>query len=162
MVPKRIIRTGLFLAVVLSVSACAGLFRNYGSSNPSREVTEAFTNYEVNGNFRYYVSGTRLFPSAIMALNRSYRLDPENQALWEEVQMTPEKMKEIIRDMGSYLLAGFLEGYQLLDDRGRPIGVWFSPMEKAPTLVRMQEDGTVRIDTPSWHDSRFEGSPNDP
>jgi hypothetical protein len=35
----------------------------------------------------------------------------------------------------------------MLDDKGRRIGVWYSILT-APTFVRMQEEGTVRIDTP--------------
>ncbi len=33
------------------------------------------------------------------------------------------------------------------DDKGRPIGVWYSILT-ARTFLRMQENGTVRIDTP--------------
>ncbi len=33
------------------------------------------------------------------------------------------------------------------DNNGRPIGVWYSLL-RARTFLRMQENGTVRIDTP--------------
>jgi hypothetical protein len=38
-------------------------------------------------------------------------------------------------------------GFELSDDKGRPIGVWYSIL-KARTFLHMQENGTVRIDTP--------------
>lgn len=62
--------------------------------------------------------------------------------------MTPAKMKEIVLDMNSRRLVYLLKGFELLDNNDRRIGVWYSSVE-APTLLRMQEDGTVRIDTPS-------------
>ena len=63
--------------------------------------------------------------------------------------MTPEKMKEIVEGMNTKALTHreYQKGFELLDNNGRPIGVWYSLM-RARTFVRMQEDGTVRIDTP--------------
>jgi hypothetical protein len=82
-----------------------------------------------------------------MGLHRDYRLDPET--LWKEVAMTPARMKEIVEDMktkaAEYRL--FQYGFEMSDDKGRPIGVWYSILS-ARTFLRMQEDGTVRIDTP--------------
>ena len=143
---KRCIRVCLLLVACLSLLACTGMLRNYGRFNPSNEVYQAITSYQVNDDFRYYISGSNLRPNALMGLSRSYRLDPAT--LWREVQMTPAKMKEIVLDMNSRRLVYLLKGFELLDNNDRRIGVWYSSVE-APTLLRMQEDGTVRIDTPS-------------
>ena len=82
-----------------------------------------------------------------MGLHRDYRLDPET--LWKEVAMTPEKMKEIVDNIHTKAAeyGQFPTGYEMTDDKGRPIGVWYSMMT-ARTFLRMQENGTVRIDTP--------------
>ena len=82
-----------------------------------------------------------------MGLHRDYRLDP--RTLWKEVTMTPEKMKEIVQSLQTKAWDyGLLQhGFDISDDKGRRIGVWYSILT-APTFVRMQEDGTVRIDTP--------------
>ncbi len=66
-------------------------------SIPSKEMTRAFESYQVNADFRYYISGSDLYPNALMGLHRDYRLDPET--LWKEVTMTPTKMKEIVENM---------------------------------------------------------------
>ena len=138
----------LVIAVCLILTACAGqLFRNYGRIDSSRQATEAFERYEVNPNFRYYISGSNLFPNALMGLDRRYRLDPET--LWKEVAMTPERMKGIVRHMQTKA-SEFLQyqhGFEIKDNEGRPIGVWYSILE-ARTSVRMNQDGTVRINTP--------------
>ena len=144
----RNVRFYLLLAVCLSTMACTGtLFRNYGRINPSNETTRAFESYQVNAEFRYYISGSDLYPNALMGLHRDYRLDPET--LWKEVTMTPAKMKEIVEYMktkaAEYRL--FQYGFEMSDDKGRPIGVWYSILT-ARTFLRMQENGTVRIDTP--------------
>ena len=144
---RRCVCGCLFMALCLSVLACAGMFANYGRFNPSDEVYQAFVTFQVNKDFRYYISGSDLHPNAFMGLSRSYQLDP--RTLWREVQMTPEKMKEIVEGMNAKASSQreYLKGFDLLDNNGRPIGVWYSLM-RAQTFVRAQEDGTVRIDTP--------------
>ena len=142
---RRCIHICLFLAGCLSVLACAGIFRNYGRFNPSDDVKRAFSNYQVNEDFRYYISGSDLYPNTLMGLSRSYRLDP--RTLWREVPMTMEKMKEIVQHMNTRDMIRPLMGFELLDNNDRPIGVWYSLVE-AKTFLRIQEDGTVRIDTP--------------
>jgi hypothetical protein len=144
----RNIRLYLLLASCLSIMACTGtLFKNYGRIDPSREATQAFESYRVNAEFRYFTSGPLVYPNALIGLHRDYRLDP--RTLWKEETMTPERMKEIVQFMQMKALEyrAVLHGFDMLDDKGRQIGVWYSIMT-APTLVRMQEDGTVRIDTP--------------
>lgn len=138
----------LCLAASLGTMACAGpLFQSYGRIDPSSEVTRAFEKHQVNEAYRYYISGSDVYPNALMGLHRDYRLDP--RTLWKEVKMTPERMKEIVEYMqmkaGEYRLFQF--GFGISDNKDRPIGVWYSILA-AKTFVRMQEDGTVRIDTP--------------
>ena len=144
----RSIRLYLLPALCLSIMACAGaLLKNYGRIDPSREATQAFESYQVNTEFRYFTSGPLVYPHALMGLHRDYRLDP--RTLWKEETMTPARMKEIVQSMQSKAWDYNLiqHGFDISDDKGRRIGLWYSIMT-APTLVRMQEDGTVRIDTP--------------
>jgi len=145
---KKIGRLCLVLTLALSVAACASLFPNYGAINPKHEVTQAFEGYRVNGEYRYYVSGGLLYPNALMGLHKDYRLDP--RTLWKEAPgMTAAKMQEIVDYMKSKASRHnlFLFGFEMSDNKGRPIGVWYSVLW-ARTLLRMNEDGTVRIDTP--------------
>ncbi len=144
---RRCVRVCLLLAVCLSTLACAGMFKNYGRFNPSDEVMQAFATFQVNKDFRYYITGPDLNPNALMGLHRSYQLDPSS--LWREVQMTPAKMKEIVEGMNTKALTQheFQKGFELLDNNGRPIGVWYS-LVRARTFLQIQADGTVRIDTP--------------
>ena len=145
---KRIGRLSLVLVLCAGVAACASLFRNYGAINPSNEVTQAFEGYQVNSEFRYYVSGGLTYPNALMGLHKDYRLDP--RTLWKEVRgMTTEKMQEIVDHMKTKASQRNMVqfGFEMSDNKGRPIGVWYSLL-KARTFLRMNDDGTVRIDTP--------------
>jgi hypothetical protein len=145
---KRCVRGCLFVAWCLSALACASMSGNYGRFNPSDQVYQAFTTFQVNKDFRYYISGPDLNPNALMGLHRSYHLDPES--LWREVQMTPEKMKEIVQGMDAKasMQNEYQKGFELVDNNGRPIGVWYS-LVRARTFLRIGDDGTVRIDTPA-------------
>ncbi len=145
---KRIGRLCLVLMLCLSATACASLFRNYGTIYIKGEVTQAFEAYRVNSEYRYYVSGGLMYPNALMGLHRDYRLDP--RTLWKEVPgMTTARMKEIVDDMKTKATQHhmFQYGFEMSDNKGRPIGVWYSVLW-ARTFLRMNEDGTVRIDTP--------------
>ncbi len=138
----------LLLMAGLSTVACAGrLFGTYGLINPSAEATRAFENYSVNPTYRYYISGSDVYPNALIGLSRDYHLAPDT--LWKKVEMTPKVMKELIDNMKARAsqLVQFPTGFNLVDDRGRVIGVWYSIIT-ARTFIQMEKDGLVRIDTP--------------
>ena len=148
-------RIGFFYSIMIlmlcsSIAACSGsLFRNYGRIDPDGEVAQAVEGYRVNSELRYYVSGADLYPNALMGLNKEHRLDPST--LWKEAPgMTTAKLREIVDNMKTKasLHNVFQYGFEMSDGKGRPIGIWYSVLW-APTLVRMNEDGTVRIDTPA-------------
>jgi hypothetical protein len=147
MKPAPITRLFPVLFLCLTLASCTGLFKNYGQINPSSETTGAFEKYMVNPQYRYYISGSDLYPNALMGLHRDYRLDPST--LWKEVEMTPERMKETVLHMKTkaFELMQFPHGFDILDNNGRPIGVWYSILT-ARTYVRMEDNGTVMIDTP--------------
>ena len=63
--------------------------------------------------------------------------------------MNQNLMKEIVDHMkarASQLLQ-FPKGFNLVDDKGRVIGAWYSIIT-ARTFLQMKNDGIVRIDTP--------------
>ena len=144
----RHVRSCLLLMAGLMIIACAGrLVGTYGQIDPSNEATLAFESYSVNPAYRYYVSGSDLYPNALIGLSRDYHLD--SATLWKGVEMTPKLMKEIVDRMKARAsqLMQFPKGFNLVDDKGRVIGVWYS-LITARTFVQVKKDGIVRIDTP--------------
>ncbi len=143
----RSLHLTLVLYLCLGTVACAALFGHYGRFIPSEEVAKELEGYQVNPDYRYYISGPDMNPNALMGLDRKYHLDPAT--LWREVDMSPPRMQEIVEGMKTKAseLETVLSGFTLTDYNGRTIGVWYSLM-KARTFLRMNDDGTVRIDTP--------------
>ena len=145
---RRNVLFGLLLVAGISTIACAGrLIGTHGQINSSRDVTLAFESYSVNPTYRYYISGSDVYPNALIGISRDYHLDPET--LWKEVEMTPKAMKEIVDHMKAkaFQVMQFPQGFNLVDDKGRVIGAWYSIIA-ARTFVQMEKDGMVRIDTP--------------
>ena len=127
--------------------SCAALLQDYGGISPSETAKGDFERFAVNGSFRYYVSGSDLYPNAILGLRTEERLDPKT--LWREVVMTPVAMKDFVEGMNTraFNLGLYLYGFELTVPDGRPVGVWYS-IPQARTMLRVNADGTLWIETP--------------
>ncbi|MDA8124566.1 MAG: hypothetical protein M0009_05185 [Deltaproteobacteria bacterium] len=144
---KKTVFLCLLLVLYLGAAACTASFKNYGRFVLSDEAGRAFDQYRVNEELRYYISGPDLFPNALLGLHRSYRLSPG--ALWREVAMDPRRMQEIIEHMKTqaFRFGLFPNSYVLVDNRDRPVGVWYS-IREAQTHLLTEADGTLSIPTP--------------
>jgi hypothetical protein len=133
--------------LLLGMISCSGLIGNYGLINPSAGVTGDFESFRINPDLDYYISGSDLYPNAVMGLRRDLHLHP--QTLWKKVAMTPEKMEEIVGYMKAKVaeLGLYLQGFELITPDGAPVGVWYS-IPPARTLLRVNEDKTLWIETP--------------
>jgi len=151
---------GIILALLITVvQGCAGLrTQDYGRFSPDRETTQAFENYQINPEMNYYVSGSDVYPNALMGLDKHYVLD---SSLWKGVNMTPEMMKEIVSNMKQKVSTIYqtLFGFVLLDPQGKPIGVWYSIMS-ATTSFKIKEDNHVVVITPNINIyEKYDGHP---
>jgi hypothetical protein len=121
---------------------------NYGKITPNMEVTNAFETYQINTEYNYYISGSDIYPNAIIGLDKAYTLESD---LWKKVEMTPKRFRELVTDMkdkaGTVHLGMPLYGFVMLDDKGNQIGVWYSILE-AKTFLRMKDNRRVIIYTP--------------
>jgi hypothetical protein len=145
---RRILVVSVLLLLGLNFIACSGsLFRNYGRILPSEEADRDMEGGVFRPEIRYYISGSDLYPNALIGLHRDYRLNPET--LWKEVAMTPGKLREIVGFMKTraYEFRQFPRGFDLIDTEGKKVGFWYS-IFTARTFIRFEEDGTVMIVTP--------------
>lgn len=143
----KILVLSVLLILGLNIIACSGSLRNYGRILPSDDADRELEGSVVRPELRYYISGSDLYPNALIGLHRDYRLDRET--LWKEVAMTPAKLRETVyfmkakaREYGQYP-----HGFDLLDGEGKKAGFWYS-IFTARTFLRFDEDGTVMILTP--------------
>jgi hypothetical protein len=81
------------LIVLPSVACTSSLFKNYGKITPDRDASKAFESYQINPNYNYYISGSDVYPNAIMGLDKAYKLESD---LWKQVDMTPQKLRELV------------------------------------------------------------------
>ena len=131
---------------ILSSAGCKSLYKDYGTIVPNKEVTQAFEIYQIDPDLNYYISGPDMFPNAIMGLNKAYTLDND---LWKKIEMTPEVFRNLVGNMQTRAseLSRFQHGFAILDDKGRQIGIWYSPLD-AGAVIKIQDERTVIIHTP--------------
>jgi hypothetical protein len=139
------------IACAAFISCAAGtvaLNKNWGKITPDSNVRNSFEKYEVNADLNYYISGSDVYPNAILGLNKSYTLD---STLWKKVELTEATLQELVTDMKSRAI-NFGQGqfgFAVLDDQGKQIGVWYSILAAA-TSIQMKEDKKVMIYTPDY------------
>ena len=139
------------IMILLPCVGCATMaFKNYGSIVPDGRVMEAFDKFQVNPKYDYFYSGSEVYPSAVIGLDKAYALDSD---LWKKVDMTPAKLREIVMSMkdkaATVNFKAPLHGFAILDDKGKQIGVWYSIIEATTnSSVSMKDSKTVLIDTP--------------
>lgn len=139
----------LCLTVCAAFISCAAgntALKNWGKIVPDSEVKKQFETYQVNPNLNYYISGSDVYPNAILGLNKEYTLV---STLWKQVEMTPAMLRTIVTDMKFRALNVYLSqfGFAVLDNRGKQIGVWYSLLS-ATAPVHMKENKEVIIYTP--------------
>ena len=142
-----IIVTGAAIAAVLILLLWRLSSGAYGKLSPSSEVTLSYKSYHVDPDSNYYISGSDDFPNAVIGIDKSVTLDSD---LWKGINPTPESMKSLIGNMSLRAAekTQSLQGYDILDDKGRKIGSWFSP-PGMDVMIKSSKEGGVMITTPS-------------
>ena len=133
--------------LILSSFGCAGLHSgSYGKIRPDKKVTQSFETYQVNPDLNYYISGSDIYPHAIIGINKSHTLKSE---LWKKRGFTPETLKNLVEDV-QFRVMEFYEtphGFDILDNAGNDIGDWYS-IFSATTTIKIEEDQSVIVITP--------------
>jgi hypothetical protein len=145
----KIVMMAAVISVMLSIGSSNAMaqLKGYGSILPSNEVTQTFERHQINPDLDYYFSGPEESPDVIIGVNKTYSLD---STLWTKIAVTPEALQEAISSMQSLASEEevALHGFTILDDKGIPIGVWYSPLDNA-TYVKIENEKTFFIQTPS-------------
>jgi hypothetical protein len=140
----------------LSCSASRGmLVKNWGKIMPNDQVKKDFESYQVSPDMNYFISGSDVYPNAILGLDKAYILD---STLWKKVDLNQASLKELVTYMKNRAIGfgQFQFGFAVLDDQGKQIGVWYSLLS-ASTGVKMKGDNKVMIYTPDQNTyERFE------
>ncbi len=141
----------IICAALISCAAGNTIFtNNWGKIVPDNEVTKIFETYQVSADLNYYISGSDVYPNAILGLNKAYILD---STLWKKIELTEAMLQVIVTDMRARVMnSGHNQfGFVVLDNRGKQIGIWYSILS-ATAPVHMKDNNRVIIYTP-YHDS---------
>jgi len=130
--------------LILGLAGCAGAGMQR-SFQPDRDVDRSFERFEFRQDMNYYSSGSDSHPNALLGLKKEYILV---SGLWKNVG-NARTLKEMVQGMqkktSEYVLS--LHGFQMLDNSGRPIGIWYSILSAKASLI-MKEDNRVLVFTP--------------
>ena len=118
----------------------------YGSLRPSLETTASYVAFRVNPEMAYYLSGSDVYPNAIIGINRSWTLDTD---LWKPLAMDSNTLKGLIENMKAVGLgSGIIPyGYEIFDDRTGKIGDWFS-LPGQNVTVWLRGENRFQLSTP--------------
>lgn len=133
----------IFFTVFLIMGFSGG---RYGNISPDGQVTKDFDAFKIDPGMNYYYSGPDLFPNALIGLKKRYVLDSD---LWKSFKPTPKSFRDMILHMQEKArdYREFQHGFIMYDDKGRPIGIWYSIL-KARTFTQMGEGNKVIVYTP--------------
>ena len=142
----------IFGAVLLLAGCSTVMFKNWGSIRPDTDATNDFEKFQINANLNYYISGSDVYPTSILGLNKAYTLDTD---LWKKIEMTPEIFSELVTNMRTRSIqccGQTMHGFYIFDNKNNKIGVWYS-LISGSIVVQMKEDSKVIIFPPRDDDS---------
>ena len=107
------------LAAVAILAVFSGCSANYGRLEINNAVEQAFRNYEMLDDYRYYYSGRENKPSAIIGIDPAFQFSSK---YWTAIE--PLQIRTMVGRM--FPDYGFLYGAYILAPDGRKAGVWYS------------------------------------
>jgi hypothetical protein len=114
----------------------------YGKIKRDRNVNHIFQTYEVLQDHEYYTTGQSNIPSAIIGIQKKYKLRPGE---WQQVELTTPLLRSWVSRMDN--IYGYPPyGSVILDDNDDPIGIWYS--SKQWTTVIIEENNEIAILAP--------------
>jgi hypothetical protein len=118
----------------------------YGKLRPSSEAAAAWETFRIDPEKNYYLSGSDVYPSALLGLDKTWTLETE---LWKRREMTVEEMRELVGNMRARALeqGTLMHGFDILDEKERKIGEWYS-LPGMSIVIRPMGENRVSITTP--------------
>lgn len=141
----KLSRWQLLCLLVMVLSGCATMTRDFGKIVPDNRVTKDFDMHQMDPDMNYYFSGSEIYPNAIIGLKKKYVLDND---LWKPIKPNPQAFTRMVSDMQYIARYIKLQGFIMESPSGDAIGVWYSRLE-AKMSVRMDKDNKIVVFTPN-------------
>jgi hypothetical protein len=133
----------LLLTILAILTGCTA--GNYGRLESNKDVTRKFEDYQILPNHKYYYRGTYNSPIAIAGIDTNYQL---NLSLWVPIDPKSKNFRTLI-DKVSIIASGSTArawGFNILDQAGNVVGVWYSPSRGA--TVKVDENNQIVMLSP--------------
>lgn len=140
---SRSVVVTLIIIMTIGAAGCANM-QGFGKFVPDSKAKAAFETFQINPAYRYYITGSDLFPVAILALNQSYTMGND---LWKELQLTPDSMNEMVTFMQFKLMERCHQsqsGFLVIDHQGRQIGILYSYIGVG-IAFKVDDNGVVKM-----------------
>jgi hypothetical protein len=126
------------LIIIVVLGGCS--MANYGQLKSDKEVTQAFENYQILPNLKYYYRGTYSRPIAIAGIKENYELD---SSLWVKIDPHSKDFRALIEKVSLQGTGSIANpwGFVILDPSGREAGVWYSAIRAA--AVEIKDNGQI-------------------
>ena len=147
--------TAVFLVICLAgLSGCSGTYGRMAGQSGSRgtygrlvinpSVKALFQRNEVLSDHQYFYTESSAQPRVIIGLHKDYTLQSDS---WHPAKVTPERLKRWMdweQDFRQKYMGR--NGSDILDKKGRKIGVWYAlKNDRDWGVVQMIDDKTVNI-----------------
>ena len=139
----------VLLLLALSGVAVTGCItcQECGSLKRSNEITSLFLKGEIVSGYTYYYNGPEQRPSAVMAIDSSYRVTAQ---FWKPVEPAGDELSKWLRSALNWKGTGQLNkhGAAILNPEGVQIGIFYSKYDKLVT--KFLGDREVQVYPPSY------------
>lgn len=124
--------------VIMVLGGCS--MANYGQLKSDKEITQAFENYQILPNLKYYYRGTYSRPIAIVGIKENYKLDSN---LWVKIDPNSKDFRALIEKVSLQGSGSGASpwGFSILDPSGREVGIWYSAIRAA--AVEIKDNGQI-------------------
>jgi hypothetical protein len=121
---------------------------NNGMLKPSETITASFESHSREPDLDYWFSGPESHPLTVIGVEKRFRFDSAQH--WVKVGPEGESLQRLIEGMQSKALQTNrnLRGFEMVDQRGERIGVWYSAAGVQGVIKRTGVD-SVEVWPPS-------------
>ena len=141
---KKCLVGAIGFCLYLCLYACAAT--NYGSLQPSSEITKIFQTNQVLSDHVYYFSGLQGVPDAIIAVHSNYSLRSD---MWRQIDFSAVTLKTWVFRMTAIPL-NEPQGAWILGPEGNRLGIWYAAQRQ--TTVRLDQNKRVVVIPPASPD----------
>jgi hypothetical protein len=133
----RLLQPAWIVAIVfLTAAGLTGCLQSYGRLKTNPAVTQAFQEYRMLDDYRYYYSGRENVPTAIIGVDPKYGFESE---LWRPIESTSDALKKMVERVPEFGYGA--RGADILTPKGDVAGVWFS--RTTQSVVRLENNQLI-------------------